>query len=385
MRNLLIKNLLHKLLQFTFFASLAGSANAGENENFKWHGFASQAYLYSTGGNNIFGESTKGSTEYFEIGLGGQYRISPFLHVAGQLLARDAGATDNGSVRTDFLYVDYRIAQQDEAALGIRLGRVRNHFGFYNATRDVLFARPTILLPQMYLDANGIRELLFAADGVQLYGYWDHKTGTTTFSSTFGNDNELSSDTFDNIVGGRDLAQGKATLKNPVFAQLTHTSQEDRWKVAVSVLNTSLDFRASGGFIPSGTLGANIMALSVQRNLPKLTITAEYSLLSSSQNFGPVVGSTKSESLYVQGEYRASSRLSGLVRLDNFFGDRDHPNETDSLVLTIGGRWAPTRNWHIAAELHGIRGTNPIPLTDNPTNPLYARTELFVIMAGFRF
>lgn len=354
-------------------------------DGFKWHGFASQAYLYSTGGNNVYGESTDGSVEFFEVGLGGQYQVNNSLHLAGQVLSRDAGATDNGSIRADYLYADLRIAQLDDSALGLRVGRVRNPFGFYNATRDVLFTRPSILLPQMYYDATGVRELFFSADGVQLYGYWDHNGSTTSFSGTFGRTDTLSSKTFDNIVGSNGGAIGKAELKNPIFAQLMHASLGERWKAGVSLLNTTLDFRSAGGLLPSGSLEANVVALSAQRNFAKLSITAEYALLTSSINFGPLSRSMKSESLYIQGEFRASSRWTGLLRLDNQLGDRERPNETDTLILTLGARWTPAKNWQIAAELHGMRGTAGIPRPDNPVNPLYARTELFVIMGGFRF
>jgi hypothetical protein len=141
-------------------------ANAGED--FQWYGFASQAYLSSTGGNNVYSESTEGSTEFFEVELGGRYRVNDSIHIAGQSLSRDAGATNNGSIRADYLYADLRITQLNDAAFGVRLGRVRNPFGFYNATRDVLFTRPSILLPQMYYDATGVREVFFSADGLQL-------------------------------------------------------------------------------------------------------------------------------------------------------------------------------------------------------------------------
>ena len=372
------------ILRITTLTLLLG-VSGGHADDFKWHGFASQAYLYSTGGNNVYGESTDGSTEFFEVGLGGQYQLNNSLHLAGQILSRDAGATDNGSIRADYLYADLRIAQLDESALGLRVGRVRNPFGFYNATRDVLFTRPSILLPQMYYDATGVRELFFSADGVQLYGYWDHSGGTTSFTSTFGRNDTLSSKTFDNIVGGNGAAVGKAALKNPIFAQLMHSSLGEQWKAGVSILNTTLDFRAGGGVLPSGSLEANVVAVSAQRNFAKLSVTAEYALLTSSANFGPFSGSMKSESLYLQGEFRATPRWTALVRLDNQLGDRERPNETDTLILTLGARWAPARNWQIAAELHGMRGTAGIPRSDNPVNPLYARTELFVIMGGFRF
>lgn len=361
------------------------SASGAWAGDIKWHGFASQAYLYSTGGNNIYGESTEGSSEYFEVGLGAQYHINNSLHVAGQLLSRDAGATDNGSIRTDYLYADLRIAQLNDSALGLRAGRVRNPLGFYNATRDVLFTRPSILLPQMYYDASGVRELFFSADGVQLYGYWDHGGSTTSFTSTFGRNNTLSSKTFDNIVSGNGSAVGEASLKNPIFAQLMHSSLGQQWKAGLSLMNATLDYRATGGLLPSGSLEANLVAVSAQRNFEKLSITAEYALLSSTLNFGALNGAMKSESLYLQGEFRATPHWTGLIRIDNQLGDRERPNETDTLILTLGARWMPTKNWQIAAELHGMRGTAGIPRPDNALNLLYARTELFVIMAGFRF
>jgi hypothetical protein len=159
----------------------------------------------------------------------------------------------------------------------------------------------------------------------------------------------------------------------------------EQWKAGLSLLNTTLDFQSAGGAIPSGSLGANVTALSLQRNFAKLSLIAEYSLLTSTANFGLSSNSTKSESLYAQAEYQTNAQWTGFVRIDNQLGDRDQPNETDSLVATLGARWKPTKNWLLAAEIHGMRGTAGIQRPDNNINPLYARTELFVIMAGFRF
>lgn len=155
--------------------------------------------------------------------------------------------------------------------------------------------------------------------------------------------------------------------------------------MGVSLLNATLDFKADGGIFPSGALEASVTASSVQRNYERFSLTAEYSLLSTAFNFGPLASTAKSESLYLQGDCRVTPQLKSFVRVDNGLGDREQPNETNTLILTLGAHWTPNHNWHIATEVHGMRGTAGIPLADNPVNPLYARTELFVIIAGYRF
>ena len=189
-------------------AALVGSSLscADANSDLQFHGFLSQGYLLSDG-NNFYGNSLRGSTDYTEAGINSAWRASPTLNFSGQIISRDAGNTDNGDIKVDFLFADLKTFESDSSGLGFRLGRVRNAFGLYNDTRDVLFTRPTILMPQaVYFEGNGFRELFFASDGVQLYSYWDSDENSTNFSFTLGRDKSLSADILRNLFGLQRIA-----------------------------------------------------------------------------------------------------------------------------------------------------------------------------------
>ena len=53
---------------------------------------------------------------------------------------RDAGISDDGSARLDYALADYRLLSEATAQAGLRAGKVKNALGFYNETRDVVWA-----------------------------------------------------------------------------------------------------------------------------------------------------------------------------------------------------------------------------------------------------
>src|SRR5687768_4944330 len=149
--------------------------------NLQIHGFASQAWLKSTG-NNVFGNSSSdsGSFDFRELGLNASMRPLPRLQFSVQGLSRWAGNGSPGNIRLDYGFVDYTFFAEEGNQLGIRLGRMKNPLGFYNDTRDVPFTRPSILLPQsIYFDRT--RKLAIAADGAHLYGEYHSNLGNISF------------------------------------------------------------------------------------------------------------------------------------------------------------------------------------------------------------
>lgn len=366
----------------------APALHAKDLNGINLHGFVSQGYLYSKE-NNFYGESTDGSWDFYEAGVGGIYRVDPKLSIAGQLYARDAGRGDDGSIRTDYFYADYRFFQSAQSGAGFRAGRVRNPYGFYNSTRDIFFTRPSILLPQLYYEGYGIRELFFSSDGLQLYNYWDSDQQSTHFIATFGRTDDIDSNTFENIFGSQGgLFSGQAELRRPFAAQLSTDLMGGRWRAAMSYYDATLTFDSPQAI---AELDANIIALSLQHNREKISYTLEYSLLSTNGLFAsPAFGAagnfaSKGETAYLQADYQQTGTLTWYTRIDHQLGDRNRPNETDSTVLTLGGRWAPAPNWLLAAEVHGVRGSAPVPNIDNPNRQISERSELFVMMAGYRF
>lgn len=367
---------------------LASFSNASDS-TYSIHGYASQAYIFSSE-NNFYGKSNGGggSWEYYEAAVGGQYRANNLLSFSGQLFARDAGKSDDGSIRTDYLYANLNFFQSLRSGASLRLGRVRNPYGFYNSTRDVFFTRPSIVLPQLYYEGLGIRELFFSSDGLQLDSYWESENQSSRFISTFGRTDDISSDTFDNILGGQPGFSGNSEIRKPVFAQLSSDFWGGRWRTAISYFDAVLTLNNASTL---AELDANIIAISAQHNREKLTFTTEYSQLSTDMLFVvPQFGvartsGNKGESIYLQMDYRQTPSVTWYTRLDHQIQDRTQPNETDSTILTFGGKWAPDAHWQFAAELHGIRGTTPVPAVDNQLTQINERSEMFVMMAGYRF
>src|SRR5258708_13524927 len=97
-------------------------------------------------------------------------QVRPRLLMGALGAIRAAGATDTGVARLDYALMDYRIVSGADASAGIRIGKVKNPLGFFNETRDVIFTRPSILLPFIYSDNQNQRDLVFAAPGEQLHG-----------------------------------------------------------------------------------------------------------------------------------------------------------------------------------------------------------------------
>ncbi|MEX1667592.1 hypothetical protein AB4876_01635 [Zhongshania guokunii] len=365
--------------------SIASLSQALPNNDLQVHGFISQAYILSDG-NNFYGDSQRGSTDYMEAAINSTWRVTPNLNFAGQILSRDAGNTDNGDLKIDFLFADIKAVENDMSGLGFRLGRVRNAFGFYNDTRDVIFTRPSILMPQaVYFEGNGLRELLFSADGAQLYSYWDADENSTTFTFTLGRTKSLSADIIKNIFGQSSAIIHKGELKNPIFAQLQHSRNGGDSKFGISMLNVSLALNSINPANGDVSLDANGYVLSAQKNLAMWTFTSEYSLISVEYQIGQAF-SQEIEAAYIQAQYRLNHEITLTGRYEMSVLDRDNRNETDSHNLVFGVRWTPAANWIIDADVYGIRGTSGIPGIDNAGNmPLAERTEIFAVMVGYRF
>ncbi|WP_373095276.1 hypothetical protein [Zhongshania sp.] len=367
---------------------LAGHSHANNNGDLQFHGFFSQAYLLSDG-NNFYGDSQRGSTDYMEAAVNATWRVAPALNIAGQVLSRDAGNSANGGLDIDFLFADLKAIETEESGLGFRLGRVRNAYGFYNDTRDVLFTRSTILMPQaVYFEGNGLRELLFATDGAQLYSYWDANENSTSLNFTLGrNEKSISSETIKNLFGAAAASiVHKGEVKSPIYAQLLHSRNGGDSKFAVSVLNVQIDLHSAVRSFGDLSLDATGYVLSAQKNLAMWTFTGEYSLITT--DFTSIQGSQsqKIEAAYLQAQYRLRPSVTLTSRYELSYLDRERRSETDSHNVVLGLRWLPAANWVIDTNIYGIRGTSGIPIVDNSRNSrLDERTEMFAIMIGYRF
>lgn len=397
------------LLAFSFqiiFLFLTSPVSALELGFGDWqaHGFASQGYTY-TSGNNFFGPSQgTGSLDFREIGVNlSGHLLTNNLLIAAQGLYRDAGGSDNDAFRLDFANFDYRYSINGQSALGIRGGRVKNPFGIYNDTRDVIWTRPSVTLPQsVYFDALALRQAMISSDGFLFYGR--HNSGDHSFSAEF-----VVSEPRDNTGGatefltGLPFAPGEMSGDPMYIGRVGYYWKEGRFKLLFSIVDLNRNFNSASASVPSGNIKAMYPLASAQLNLEDWSITAEYGQVTIERTGFPPFGYFKntSESFYLQTEYRFAPKWTALLRFDGFFANIDDRSgkRTAQLTglprhsffakdITFGLRWEFARNFLVAADYHRVYGTGWLSSVDNPslaTGQGDPRWDLFSLMVSVRF
>lgn len=366
--------------------------------DYQVHGFAAQAYLLSEG-NNFFGDSTNGSHDFYEVGLNGAVSLGHGLLASAQGLIRDAGPSDTGKPRLDYALIDWSAIQSVEATAGIRVGRVKNRFGLYNDTRDVVFARPGILLPQsIYFEAMGLRSLLFSSDGAQLYGSrtLDAHELSLTFSVALDRDlSEKEKEVLTSAFPGPD----EIRIEDLSFTQVSDSWNGGRVVFALSHVRARLMVEPSPTFPVDVEGRFGLSVVSLRYNAERYSLTGEY-MYARSDVRSSIQGRTKSsqDGGYVQADYRPADRWSMFARYDASFSDADDRNGREAARtpgvqrhsrfahdLAVGAGWLPDAHWGLWAEVHRIYGTATVSLLDNPGGADDERWTLLTLMAGYRF
>lgn len=381
--------------------------------DFQIHGFASQAYI-TTSDNNVFGNSDKGGSFGFtEAGLNASVRPLPRLQISAQVLSRRAGEGNTGMPRLDYAILDYRLYSHEANQFGIRVGRIKNPFGFYNETRDVAHTRPGILLPQsIYFDRT--RNLGLSSDSVQLYG--ETAVGNIgTFSSQVGLTFPIVSDKDTELALAAGLRPGHLTREVSYIGRGIFETNDKRIRLGVSGiwLNTAYDpqFHNPKEVVDPGGLQFTPVYFSAQYNAERWSITSEYALrhFKYDNTFGPSMllngANFFGESYYIQGDYRFTSKWEGFVRYDALFtdrSDRDGKDFAGALLaergivtpahsrfakdITVGLRWNVNQQLMLRAEYHHVNGTGWLSRLDNPSaNNTEQHWDLFAIQAAYRF
>ncbi len=378
-------------------------ATTGMLDTFQLQGFANQAFI-STSDNDVFGNSDKGGSFGFtEVGLNASMRPLPRLQLSAQGLYRRAGKGSSANPRLDFAFADYRLYSHETNQFGMRVGRLKNPFGFYNETRDVAFTRPSILLPQsIYFDRT--RNLGLSSDAIHLYAD-SSQSNLGSFSVIFGIGNPIvdDRDTEAAIVGlGR---TGNLTSNVSYIGRGIYETNDGRIRLAVSGSSTKVDYKPGGidDLLGSGSVRFSPILFSAQYNTERWSLTSEYALrFFTIKDFNPSEFSNRDfvgESFYFQGEYRFNQKWEALLRYDVLFADRSDrkgkrlarstglPAHTQfAKDLTVGLRWNVTPKIMIRAEYHRINGTGWLSRLDNPDILDTSKNwNLFAAQLSYRF
>ena len=368
--------------------------------------------MFLTDDNNLYGNSETGSFAFHEIAANVSYSLPSGWLLGAQVMSRDAGEVDTDPVQLDYVLADYRFYDGENGLAGIKLGRIKNPFGFYNETRDVAFTRPSVMLPQsLYFDIA--RDLELSSDGVGLYADYDTNLGWVENDFIIGVPKRdasveyayLSADwpgRFDDALGVMYRALVNSRQQGLRFGTTLGYFQLgfDADEAVVATLPTAQQNAAPN----DGDMKLAVAVLSAQYNLEHWSFTSEYGR--QSIRWGELGGAfaldpnNVAESFYLQAEYRATPEWTWVVRYDQLFLDLDDRNgkKTEALFgkpahtqyakdLTLGVGWQPMGSrWLLRAELHHVKGTGWLPEQDNPDqNALKEDWNMLALQATYRF
>jgi len=376
-------------------------AGADTEQSIRWHGFLSQG-LIATDDNNFLGDSESISTALTEVGIGASWNATSRIHFSAQALYLKAGDSAPDGIELDFGLVDINLINDATHGLGLRAGRLKNPYGFYNETRDVMATRASILLPEsIYPDT--LREIYHSSDSIGLHGY--KEIGSTLFQ-------------FD-VISGRPLI-GDDTLDDmALFAPGTQSKNNELWvgrlmaeydggrlRGGISRVNLTGDLKPGpvNPLFPlfDGELELDMTLFSLEYNQLRWQLTAEYQVFDArikDYYFPGFSSENTGESWYLQARYEFMPRWYLLARYDVYYGNKDDKDGKDRVAsgnppsyaafakdTTFSLRYEVNEHWVLSTELHHVSGIGWLRSQDNAD---YANLEknwnMLLFQVGYHF
>ncbi len=365
------------------------------------HGALAQGYVRSTG-NNYYGDSMgSGSRDLYEVALNGSMSLHPKLLVTGQLMARREGSQDRAEIRVDFLQADYQVVTTARGSFGLRLGKLKNPYGLYNASRDVVFSRPGITMPaSVYFTGLGLRDLLFSTEAGQLYGSWQWGNSVSEFVAGVAPTFDATS-LFTRAFGLSDEFSGLSIkARDFTVAQWSQDWGLGQLRTAVSYLGARLTVSADdpNAFAPVDNLDADLWVASVQWQNPLSSVTGEYLYSYTCTQSFQGSDCSSSDGAYVQYRRIATPTVSWFLRYDLRWSDRNDRSGREYAQQTgrdradrysrdhvLGADWKFSPGWGLFAEYHYIIGAAQASRVDNPDGEIDDRSQMLLLMLGYRF
>ena len=382
-----------------------------------WHGFISQNFV-ATDENNYLGSSSDGSFKSNEAALNGSWRASESLQLSLQGIYKQIGNAKPKGTRLDYAIADLRVVDNFSYGVGLRAGRLKNPYGFFNETRDVAATNTSILLPEsIYIDY--LSQLFRTSDSVGLYSHAEIEGGTISLVAQIGRP-ILNDDIISTLVGGNPT-DGDIDDERIAIAKVGYEHGSGLWRAALSYIRFDGDFRPATGdadFLQEGDITIQQALFSLEFNFDQWQFITEIqrrntdikSVFSFSPNFYE-----KNLSYYLQVGYNFTPEWKLYLRRDEAFRYKDdrHGNDyakgleglnaflsTNMLPYrfdnqhhsafakdtTLGFRYSPSFEWSFAMEVHNIDGTYWLPDLENPDVSKQKRYwNMFLAQIAYRF
>lgn len=318
--SVLIKNLLLLIAIFYLFST---EVMASEQE-LQLHGFVSQG-LIDVNGSNFVNDDGDLSTELTELGLNGSYQLSSTLRLTGQVVYLNGGNRYAKGVRIDYALLDWSVYDSYSWQANVYLGRFKNNHWLYSSTRDIPFARPSIILPQsVYFD--GFRDIAVGGDGIAVkISHSDDDYGDFDFNLSYGT-SAISDQQAEMILSK--LAQGK--IKQDYDAQASFYWQPafSSWRFGVSLLDSAFSYKTNDNFdfFVDGDFSFEFYTLNALYEGEDWEFSGEIYQerfitegFYNPQHYNSPIG----QGLYLQSRYKINERLTLLARYERFYNDKN--------------------------------------------------------------
>jgi len=366
----------------------AASAQNSGDQNLQIHGFATQAFVYSTNDNYLGMDTSSGSTAWTEAAINVNDQVTSKLRAGVQLHYTRLGAFGGDNISVDWAQGDYKVSRW----IGLRAGKVKIRWGLYNDTQDYDPGYLWSLLPESIYGID-VRSTNLSQLGAEAYGKVPigQKLGKLAYSLYYGDYFYASDDgsvanfseqglTFVNLPGGktpgfdlrwetpfRGLKVGGSLMTYDAKGNLTNGT----YFQPLAYWPTYYAQYEGGKFFASG----QFMKL-VQYQTVTLTGSAPSTSLSESQGWFAMGGYHLTEKLEVGAYYTRYWLGAGA----------DQSNPANYFHDWVGSsRYDINSNFYAKFEGHYIDGNGIGYYSFNNPNGLKPKTGLLVAKVGFTF
>jgi len=387
--SLKLKNKWLKKIQYVFAACGAlFSINAMADEQRKWqvHGFVAQGVI-NANGSDFVNDDQKPSFELTEIGINASYQISDSIRLAGQAVYLNGGNRYVDGGRIDYALIDWSAYQSLSSQLNVYIGRFKNYNWLYSSTRDVPFARPSIVLPQsVYFD--GFRDIAVGGDGIALsYKHNNLLLGDLDINFSFGTSNITKEQT--KIILS-EFASGEMTHDYDVQASLYWQPSESQWRFGLAGLDADFSYESGAHdyFFDADITLQRVMInalyqgehweIGAEAFQERFIFTGFYHPLAKQDN--------KGQGFFLQATHQWDEKLKLLMSYEKFFANKDDRNGQELQAstggsiaayfgyqhdLTLGASIDFSSNLRLQLEHHWVQGAarlTPVVLPNVETN-----------------
>jgi hypothetical protein len=334
MMNHSIKIVLIVMLAFTDIQQ--SWANDGSMQDWQWHGFAAQG-LIAVDGSDFVSDDNSVSTQLTELGLNTSTQISANLRFAAQAVYLDGGNRYFKGARIDYLLLDWNFLNTEKFQGNFYLGRFKNVHWLYSSTRDVPFARPSIILPQsVYFD--GFRDIAVGGDGSALkLSYSDDNLGDVDVNFSYGT-SPLSKEQSQLILS--QFSQGRIKQDFDAQASFYWRPALSQWRFGLSLLNSDFSYKgAQQDLFSSGKFAFQFYTLNAlyegeqwefsgEIYQERFVTTGFYHPAFLQENIG--------QGMYGQARYQLNNDLTLLARYEKFYANKED-KKGKKLAASSGG------------------------------------------------